>query len=63
MARWPAEGEREDVVVNELHSYRDDEPYWRLQVMAGIRWGNLASLTDEILADFVLLNGKLFTGK
>lgn len=63
VARWPTEGERDDVVVNELHGYSNDEPYWRLQIMAGIRWGNLANLTDEILADFVGINGSVFAAK
>jgi hypothetical protein len=63
VARWPAEEERDDVVVNELHGYSDDEPYWRLQIMGGQRWVNLATLTDEVLADFVRTNGSLFAGK
>ena len=63
VVRWPEDEEQDIVVVNELHGYRDDEPYWLLQIQGGGSWGGLANRTDGILADFVRTNGSLFAGR
>jgi len=36
VVRWPEDEEQDIVVVNELHGYRDDEPYWLLQIQGGL---------------------------
>lgn len=63
VVRWPEDEEQDPVIVNEMHGYSDDEPYWLLQVMGGASWRELANRTDAILADFVLANGSLFAEK
>lgn len=63
VVRWPEDEEQDPVIVNEMHGYSDDEPYWLLQVMGGATWRELANRTDAILADFVQANGALFGGR
>jgi hypothetical protein len=63
VVRWPEDEEQDPVIVNEMHGYSDDEPYWLLQVMGGSTWRELANHTDAILADFVRANGGLFAGR
>lgn len=63
VVHWPEDEERDEVIVNELHAYSDDEPYWLLQFLGGGGWGHLAIRTDEILADFVRTNGSVFAGR